>query len=153
MNADTIDSHETSADPLPEMSLLEHLTELRRRVVVSLVAFVVAMLACWAVSDRIFAILTAPVVRLLPADADRLVFTSLTEPFVLYLKVAAVAGLFVASPVLIYQAWMFFAPGLYRRERSYAVPVVFASAACFLCSSEASMITGIAMEVDGGRCI
>lgn len=132
MNADTIDSHETSADPLPEMSLLEHLTELRRRVVVSLVAFVVAMLACWAVSDRIFDILTAPVVRLLPADADRLVFTSLTEPFVLYLKVAAVAGLFVASPVLIYQAWMFVAPGLYRRERSYAVPVVFASAACFL---------------------
>ncbi|MCH9003417.1 MAG: twin-arginine translocase subunit TatC, partial [Planctomycetes bacterium] len=100
------------------MSLLEHLTELRRRVVVSLVAFVVAMLACWAVSDRIFDILTAPVVRLLPADADRLVFTSLTEPFVLYLKVAAVAGLFVASPVLIYQAWMFVAPGLYRRERS-----------------------------------
>jgi sec-independent protein translocase protein TatC len=132
MNADTIDSDETSADPLPEMSLLEHLTELRRRVVVSLVAFVVAMLACWAVSDRIFDILTAPVVRLLPADADRLVFTSLTEPFVLYLKVAAVAGLFLASPVLIYHAWMFVAPGLYRRERSYAVPVVFASVACFL---------------------
>jgi len=132
VTADPIDSQESSIDPLPEMSLLEHLTELRRRVVVSLVAFVLATLACWAFSDRIYEVLTAPVVRLLPADADRLVFLSLTEPFVLYLKVAAVAGLFLASPVLIYQAWMFVAPGLYRRERFYAVPVVFASAACFL---------------------
>ena len=135
MSAETvIDDPADSPDSggLPEMSLLEHLTELRRRVVISVIAFVVAMLACWAVSDRIYDILTEPVVRLLPADADRLVFLSLTEPFVLYLKVAAVAGLFLASPVLIYQAWMFVAPGLYRRERFYAVPVVFASAGCFM---------------------
>ncbi len=132
VTADPIDSPEPGRDPLPEMSLLEHLTELRRRVVVSLGAFVVAMLACWAVSERIYDVLTAPVVRLLPEDADQLAFLSLTEPFMLYLKVAAVAGLFVASPVIIYQAWMFVAPGLYRRERIYAVPVVFASAACFM---------------------
>jgi sec-independent protein translocase protein TatC len=120
------------AEPLPEMSLLDHLTELRRRLVISMAAFLVAMLACWAFSDRIYDILTAPVVRLLPADADRLAFLSLTEPFILYLKVAAVAGLFVASPIIIYQAWMFVAPGLYRRERLYAIPVVIASAGCFL---------------------
>ncbi len=129
---DPVDAQESSGAPLPEMSLLEHLTELRRRVVISVIAFVVAMLACWAISDRIYEILTEPVVRLLPADSDRLVFLSLTEPFVLYLKVAAVAGIFLSSPVLIYQAWMFVAPGLYRRERFYAVPVVFASAACFI---------------------
>ena len=120
------------AEALPEMSLLDHLVELRYRLVSSIVAFVVATVGCWFISDRLYALLTAPVVKLLPEDTDRLAFLSLTEPFVLYMKVAAVAGLFVASPIIIYQAWMFIAPGLYRRERLYAVPVVGASVACFL---------------------
>lgn len=119
-------------DALPEMSLLEHLTELRTRLLISLAAIIVAAGVCWAFADTVFDWLTHPVVRLLPADADRLVFTSLTEPFILYLKVAAVAGLFAASPVVIYQLWMFVAPGLYRHEKRYALPVVFASVACFL---------------------
>jgi len=125
------DPEQKPGEPLNEMSLLDHLTELRRRVTISLIAFVVAMVGCWGISDRIYEILTAPVVRLLPEDADQLAFLSLTEPFVLYLKVAAVGGLFISSPLIIYQAWMFVAPGLYRRERMYAIPVVFASAGCF----------------------
>ncbi|NKB87933.1 MAG: twin-arginine translocase subunit TatC [Acidobacteria bacterium] len=134
MNGDaaTAAPEERGSEGLPEMSLLDHLTELRRRLVVSVIAFVAAMLICWGFSAQLFDLLTAPVVRLLPEDADRLAFLSLTEPFVLYLKVAAVGGLFLASPVLIYQIWMFVAPGLYRRERLYAIPVVFASVACFL---------------------
>lgn len=133
--APTAPADPTSArgsEPLPEMSLLDHLGELRRRLVTAVVAFVVATIACWAFADRIFELLSRPVVEQLPPDADRLAFLSLTEPFVLYLKVAAVAGLFVASPVIIYQAWMFVAPGLYRRERRHAFPVVLASVACFL---------------------
>jgi sec-independent protein translocase protein TatC len=114
------------------MSLMEHLTELRYRLLVSIAAVVVAALVAWSVSDRLYHLLTAPVVRLLPADADRLVFLSLTEPFVLYMKVAGLAGLFIASPVVIYQLWMFVAPGLYRHERRHAVPVIVASVLCFI---------------------
>ena len=57
---------------------------------------------------------------------------SLTEPFILYLKVSLLSGLLVASPIVIYQAWMFVAPGLYRHERRRAIPVVGSSAVCFL---------------------
>jgi sec-independent protein translocase protein TatC len=114
------------------MSLLDHLTELRTRLVTSLATVIVAMIVCWPFSDRIFSLLTRPVVRLLPEDADRLVFLTLTEPFVLYMKVAALAGLFVASPIVVYQLWMFVAPGLYSNEKRYAIPVVVGSALCFL---------------------
>lgn len=111
---------------------MEHLTELRQRLVISVVAVVVSALAAWGFADHLYGWLTAPVVRLLPAEADRLVFLSLTEPFVLYMKVAGIAGLFIASPVVIYQVWMFVAPGLYRNERRHALPVLFASVVCFL---------------------
>lgn len=114
------------------MSLLDHLNELRSRLIVSIASVFAAMLLCWPFSDRIFDLLTAPVVRLLPEDADRLVFLTLTEPFVLYMKVAALAGLFLASPVVLYQLWMFIAPGLYSHEKRYALPVVFGSVLCFV---------------------
>ena len=117
---------------LPEMSLIEHLTELRYRLIVSIAATVVTTAGCWFVSDRLYALLVAPVVSLLPPESDRLTFLSLTEPFVLYLKVSVIAGIFAASPVIIYQVWMFVAPGLYRSERRHAIPVVGASVVCFL---------------------
>lgn len=120
------------ADALPEMSLLEHLTELRYRLLVSLAAVAAAALVAWGFSDTLFRWLIDPVVELLPEGEERPVFLSLTEPFVLYMKVAAVTGLFAASPVVIYQGWMFVAPGLYRHEKRYALPVVFASVLCFL---------------------
>lgn len=120
------------SDALPEMSLLDHLNELRSRLFVSIASVIAAMVVCWPFSDRLFDFLTAPVVRLLPADADRLVFLTLTEPFVLYMKVAALAGLFLASPIVLYQLWMFIAPGLYSHEKRYALPIVFGSVACFI---------------------
>jgi len=106
-------------ESLPEMSLVEHLEELRHRLVVSVAAVVLGALASWAFSDRLFQLLTLPVTRLLP-PGEELAYTALTEPFVLYLKMSAVAGIFLASPVVITQAWLFVAPGLYRRERRYA---------------------------------
>lgn len=111
---------------------MEHLTELRQRLLVSLAAVIVAAIASWFISRPLYEWLTLPVQRLLPEDADQLVFLSLTEPFVLYMKVAGLAGLFIASPVVLYQAWMFVAPGLYKHERRWVVPVVAASALCFL---------------------
>lgn len=120
------------ADALPEMSLLEHLTELRYRLLVSLGAVIVGALIAWFFSEKLFALLIRPVVELLPESEDRPVFLSLTEPFIVYMKVAALAGVFAASPVVIYQGWMFVAPGLYRHERRHAAPIVLTSVACFL---------------------
>jgi len=111
---------------------MDHLTELRGRLLVSVVAVVVGAIASWFFAEQLFVLLTRPVVALLPPGEDRLAFLALTEPFILYLKVAGLAGVFVASPVVIYEAWMFVAPGLYRREKLFALPVVLASVICFL---------------------
>lgn len=135
MSVDTSAGDGAKADAgdrsLTEMSLMEHLTELRWRLSVSLAAIVVGAIGSWMFAAQLYELLTRPVVELLPPDANQLAFLSLTEPFVLYLKVAALAGVFVASPVLIYQAWMFVAPGLYGHERRYALPIVGASSLCF----------------------
>src|SRR5712691_12615226 len=83
---------------LPKMSFLEHLEELRKRLIISIVALGVAFLLCWNFADRIFGWLQRPLARFLPAG-EKLVFTRLTEPFMLYMKVAFFAGIFIASPV------------------------------------------------------
>lgn len=124
-----------SADPildepdsdLPKMSFLDHLEELRKRLIVSFIAVFIAFLLCWGFAEQIFALLQAPLARYLP-PGDTLAYTRLTAPFFLYMKVAFFAGLFVASPVILMQVWLFIAPGLYKRERRYAGPfIVFAT--------------------------
>jgi sec-independent protein translocase protein TatC len=105
------------------MSLLEHLEELRRRIVVSAAAVGVAFLGCWALREPLAELLSRPIARLLP-QGSRLVFLGITDPFVLYFKMAALAALFVASPVVFYQVWRFVAPALYRSEKRYALPFV-----------------------------
>jgi sec-independent protein translocase protein TatC len=109
------------------MSFLEHLEELRKRLIVSIIALGVAFLVCWNFADRVFGLLQQPLARFL-APGDKLVYTRLTEPFMLYMKVAFFAGIFLASPVILLQLWLFIAPGLYKKERSYAAPfIIFAT--------------------------
>ena len=112
---------------LPKMSFLEHLEELRKRLVVSIAALGVAFLICWNFADRIFGYIEIPLAKYLPAG-EKMVFTRLTEPFMLYMKVAFFAGIFIASPIILLQLWLFISPGLYKRERRYAAPfIVFAT--------------------------
>lgn len=113
------------------MTLLDHLEELRRRIVYSLIAALVAFLGCWAFSQEIFEFLARPIYRYLP-EGRKLAFLAVTDPFILYVKVAALAGIFVASPFLIYQAYAFIAPGLYRREKRWAIPFVLFGSLFFL---------------------
>lgn len=137
----TSDEQSVGREALSEMSLLEHLTELRYRLFVSISAVLVGAILCWFVSDRLFDILSLPVTGVLerqvalglvpPGDA-RLAILSLTEAFVVYLKVAFFAGFFLASPIFIAQSWLFVVPGLYTRERRLAAPVIGASAIFFL---------------------
>ncbi len=113
------------------MSLLEHLEELRRRIFHALAALSVAFTGCWFFREPLVEFLARPIYRLLP-EGSRLVFLGVTDPFLLYFKVAALAAVFVASPWLFYQLWRFVAPGLYRRERRWALPFVLVATAFFL---------------------
>jgi sec-independent protein translocase protein TatC len=113
---------------LRKMSFLEHLEELRKRLIVSFIAIGGAFIGCWYVADRIFIWIQQPLVMFLPPGDQKLAYTHLTEPFMLYMKVAFFSGIFVASPIIMWQVWRFISPGLYKRERRYAAPfIIFAS--------------------------
>jgi Sec-independent protein secretion pathway component TatC len=117
---------EPIADPeaeLPKMSFLDHLEELRKRLLISLIAAAVGFFACWAFAEPIFAKLQEPLTAFLP-KGDKLAYTRLTAPFFLYMKVAFFAGLFLAAPVILLQVWLFVAPGLYKKERRLAAPFI-----------------------------
>jgi sec-independent protein translocase protein TatC len=79
---------------------------------------------CWIFVEEIANFLARPIYRFLP-EGTKLAFLGVTDPFILYVKVAALAALFVSSPLIFYQIWRFVAPGLYRRERRRALPFVF----------------------------
>lgn len=113
------------------MSFLEHLQELRKRLFVSSLAIAGGFLACWWKSEEIFHFLQQPVLKALPAGT-KLAYTQLTEPFMLYVNIALLAGIFVASPVILYQVWLFIAPGLYKHEKKWAAPFVIASVLFFV---------------------
>lgn len=110
---------QAAPEELPRMTLLEHLEELRKRLLVSLVALFLGFLLCWNWARPIFAFLEKPLTQFLP-EGEKLAFTGLVDPFMLYVKVAALAGVFVASPVILHQAWLFLSPALYRNERKIA---------------------------------
>src|SRR4029077_3702005 len=125
---------EESRDCLTAMSFLEHLEELRRRFIFSIIAVTVGFFACWNYHEFIFGYVQRPIMDALHRNgmAEKLVYLNPTEPFNLYLKVALLAGLFVTSPVVLFQVWMFISPGLYRKERRYVLPFMFSTVFLFL---------------------
>ncbi len=106
-----------------EMTFLEHLEDLRKRLFYSFVALFIGFVPGWVFSKQLYAILARPVTQYLP-EGTKLAFTTLTAPFMLYMKVAFLASLFFMSPFVFLQIWYFVAPGLYRKEKKYAVPFV-----------------------------
>ncbi len=106
-----------------EMTFLEHLEDLRKRLFYSAVALFAGFIPGWIFSKQLYAILARPVTQYLP-EGTKLAFTTLTSPFMLYMKVAFLASLFFMSPFVFLQLWYFIAPGLYRKEKKYAVPFV-----------------------------
>jgi sec-independent protein translocase protein TatC len=119
-------------EPPHEMTFTEHLNELRVRLVRCLIAAFVGFLACYAFAEKLFMLLMMPLITLLEPSGGSLIYTGLPEAFFTHLKVAALAGLFVASPYIFYQIWMFIAPGLYEGERKYMIPIALCSALCFV---------------------
>jgi sec-independent protein translocase protein TatC len=125
--------HQDKPDPMPTMGFLDHLEELRRRLVYSLGAVAVGFFVCWGYRERIYAFMQKPIMDALRANgmSDKLVYLNPIEPFNLYLKIAALAGLFLTSPFVLYQVWMFISPGLYRNEKRYVVPFMVSTIALF----------------------
>ena len=113
--------------------LLEHLMELRKRIVYSLLAFVGGFIICFIFAKPIYGYLTAPLAHALVGQPNRhLVYTALYETFFTYAKVGMFAGLCLSFPVIASQIWMFVAPGLYRRERRAFIPFLLATPVLFL---------------------
>jgi sec-independent protein translocase protein TatC len=114
-----------------KMSFLEHLDELRKRIIYSVIGvFVGFLIACFFI-QQLFDFIMKPLQAQLPAGGT-LVYTDPTEAFVLYIKIAAIAGLLIASPVVMSQVWLFIAPGLYAHEKRLAIPFVLLSSIFFV---------------------
>ncbi len=113
------------------MSFLDHLDELRKRIIWAVVAIGVGFLIACFFIQPIFDFIMKPLQAQLP-PGGKLVYTEPTEAFVLYLKMAAIAGLMLASPVIMTQVWLFIAPGLYQHEKKFAMPFVVLSTFFFL---------------------
>jgi sec-independent protein translocase protein TatC len=136
MSDSTTELQAETGTPEPEhesgkMSFLEHLDELRKRLV-HIAAFIgVGFLVSWLFHDRIYNFLAVPMTKTLPAG-KKLVYTSITDPFTVYMKVAFIAGIFLTIPFTLYEIWKFIAPGLYRKEKKYVVPFLVSSIFLFL---------------------
>jgi sec-independent protein translocase protein TatC len=113
------------------MSFLEHLDELRKRIIWSVAALGVGVLVVFAFIGNIFDFIMRPMQRLLPAG-QTLIYTDPSEAFLLQIKIALIAGLLVASPMVFAQVWLFIAPGLYQHEKKLAVPFVLMSTVLFV---------------------
>lgn len=117
-------------EKLAESTLLSHLLELRDRILRAMVATLVIALPCLYFANDIFTWLSSPLRAQLPEGA-RLIATSVVAPFMTPFKLALLAAIFFAMPVILYQVWAFVAPGLYRHERRFALPLFVSSVILF----------------------
>jgi sec-independent protein translocase protein TatC len=130
--------------------LIEHLAELRNRLIWSVLAFVVAMLACFVVAEPILGFLLEPIERTMRSLGDPnpvMQYTAPQEYFFTLVRISVVGGLALAFPVIGYQLWRFVAPGLYRSEKNAFLPFLLASPGLFLLGAAFShfIVTPIAM--------
>ncbi len=114
------------------MSLLEHLVELRRRLLISMLFFACATVFSYFFAADIYGFLVQPLAHVLAGENRRLIYTGLGEAFVTYLKLACFAGGFLSFPVIASQIWLFVAPGLYKSEKSVFLPFLIATPVLFL---------------------
>src|SRR5271165_5471302 len=117
-------------EPLPEGTLISHLLELRTRLLRAFVAVLIAFIPCAYYSNALFDFLSKPLVSRLPAG-QKLIATTVTATFTAPLKLSFVAGLMIAMPYVLYQLWAFVAPGLYRKEKRFAIPLLVSAILLF----------------------
>jgi len=124
---------EAPSEETTGMSFLDHLEELRRRIFYSVLYLMAGFCVCWRYHEQIFAIMQKPITTALASHRmpQALVYLNPTDPINMYMKVAFLAGIFVASPFVLYQVWAFVAPGLHHHERRYVMPFMFCTVGLF----------------------
>jgi len=125
------DDHEPESDTGGKMSFLDHLDELRRRIIYSLVAVLVGFGIAFFWLDDIFWFIFKPMQAVLP-DGQKMIYTEPGEQFFLMFKIGLMAGLMIAAPVVFSQIWLFIAPGLYAHEKKLAIPFVLMGTGMFI---------------------
>jgi sec-independent protein translocase protein TatC len=135
--ADLLDRARTTMSEraeLPGMSLLEHLQELRKRIIYSLLFIGAGFCVAYGFHDHIAALMIEPITRALAAHHldTKLAYLNPMDPFNFYLKIGLFGGIIIASPFVLYQVWLFIAPGLYQNEKRYVVPFMSATVGLFL---------------------
>jgi sec-independent protein translocase protein TatC len=123
-------SAEGEREPLAEGTLISHLIELRQRLLKAVVAVFLCFIPCAIFSDELFTIVATPLIAKMPAGTS-MIATSLISPFMAPLKLALFVALFIAMPYVLFQAWAFVAPGLYKREKRFAIPLMASSIVLF----------------------
>ena len=108
-----------------------HLEELRKRLLICIYTVAIAFVPAYLFKEQLFEVLMNPLIQVME-PGDKLVFTGLPEAFFTYLKVSFLTAILAASPIILYQFWMFVAPGLYNKERRLLLPIVFLSTFFFL---------------------
>ena len=112
------------------MTFLEHLDELRKRITHAVVALLVGFLVAFAFIEQVFGFVYFHLAKDIP-DGN-LIYTEPAEAFFLYIKIAALTGVLISSPYIMWQVWLFIAPGLYQKEKRLAIPFVIASSSLFI---------------------
>lgn len=116
-----------------KLPLIEHFRELRKRVMIALIAFLAGVGVCYGFAEQIYGFLVQPLADTVSQpEHRRLIYTSLTEAFFTYLRLAMFAGFFLAFPVIAAQLYLFIAPGLYKKERRVFLPYLIAAPLLFM---------------------
>ena len=117
-----------------KLSFVEHLTELRSRLIKSIIYLFLFFIICYIFSENIYSFLIEPYANAVKDDPNerRMIFTALQETFITYLKVAFFTSFFISSPIILMQFWKFIAPGLYKNEKSALLPYLIATPILFL---------------------
>jgi sec-independent protein translocase protein TatC len=128
---DTIDKAKAALGErvdLPGMSLMEHLDELRRRIVHSALYLFAGFIVAYIFHEKLFGLVQEPLTKI----GKTLVFTHPMDPLNIYLQVSLIGGAILASPFILFEVWLFIAPGLYQKERRFVVPFMLATVGLFL---------------------
>jgi len=123
--------HDENQSNTSEMTFFQHLGELRKRIFYALGFILVFFMVSWTFVEKIYTWLAQPVMKFLP-EGQKLAYTSLTEPFMMYIKLSFISGLFLASPFVFHQLWLFISPALYKKEKKWVFPFVFFTTFFFL---------------------
>jgi sec-independent protein translocase protein TatC len=126
------DDIEESAAPI-----VEHLIELRTRLIKSVIGFLIGMVICFTVANKIFNILADPIVKILKQNGQEpdLIFTGLQQGFMVNIQISLFGGFILAFPYISFQLWKFVAPGLYNNEKGAFLPFLVASPILFICGA------------------